>query len=51
MDLAAILIFIADVNECLLSPCGAGDCENTDGSYVCQCDTGYVSTETTCQGG
>lgn len=33
-----------DINECLFMPdaCEGGDCINTDGSFRCECPTGYV---------
>ena len=37
-----------DVNECNSTPCGSGTCVNTEGSYTCDCDSGYISTQTTC---
>ncbi|KAL3865813.1 hypothetical protein ACJMK2_043163, partial [Sinanodonta woodiana] len=41
-----------DLNECLFNPdlCKNGRCINTDGSFRCECDPGYVvdSTGSTC---
>lgn len=35
--------FFPDVNECSPSNGGCGGaCVNTDGSYTCSCDAGYV---------
>jgi len=45
-----------DVNECItgLGPCGtketAVSCQNTNGSYTCQCMTGYNFTDGACRG-
>lgn len=37
-----------DLNECLFMPdaCLGGECINTDGSFRCECPTGYVLDET-----
>ena len=37
-----------DINECDSSPCGSGTCENTNGTYTCDCNSGYISTLSTC---
>lgn len=48
-----VLICVTDVNECSeeLSGCDQ-QCLNTDGSYICSCDTGYtlLPDSKTCQG-
>lgn len=33
-----------DLNECIFMPnaCEGGDCINTDGSFRCECPTGFV---------
>lgn len=40
-----------DIDECMLSPCDH-QCENTDGSFLCECRPGYIlsSDGTTCLG-
>ena len=30
-----------DTDECLLNPCINGHCLNNEGSFTCDCDTGY----------
>jgi len=37
-----------DLNECdfMTNPCDGGECINTDGSYRCECPTGYVLDST-----
>jgi len=48
--------FVVDIDECGtgLGPCGttvtAVACNNTDGSYSCECATGYRFTNGACQG-
>lgn len=42
-----------DIDECNIKGIcqNYSSCENSDGSYVCTCDTGYIETENaTCQG-
>ena len=36
----ALYNFLADINECLSSPCEQR-CTNTPGSFVCSCNNGY----------
>ncbi|XP_052253077.1 fibrillin-2-like [Dreissena polymorpha] len=40
-----------DKNECSTNPCTANStCQNTNGSYVCDCNSGYIkSADGTCQ--
>ena len=46
------MVFFLDTNECLLnSTCHPNaTCNNTEGSYVCMCDTGYDGDGLTCNG-
>ena len=47
-----LLLFFADVDECLHSPsrCANGRCENTAGSYKCACRSGFRLQGNTCTG-
>ncbi|XP_056297155.1 LOW QUALITY PROTEIN: latent-transforming growth factor beta-binding protein 4-like [Pseudoliparis swirei] len=38
----------SDVDECLLSPCVSGRCDNTPGSFHCVCRHGYRLHNNTC---
>ena len=44
--------FISDINECQTDyPCHFNaTCNNTDGSYICQCDPGYRGDGFNCTG-
>ena len=37
----------SDINECTEDPtvCGAGTCQNMDGSFKCYCPVGFVSLD------
>ena len=38
-----VMYYNADVDECLSSNGGCGQaCTNTDGSFQCSCDEGYI---------
>ena len=47
-----LLSFISDLNECQTdNPCHSNaTCNNTDGSYICQCDPGYGGDGFNCTG-
>ena len=47
-----MFLYYLDTNECLLdSPCHANaTCINTDGSYICTCDSVYSGDGFTCNG-
>ena len=39
----------SDIDECLEDPCHSNaTCNNTDGSFICSCNTGYTGNGTTC---
>lgn len=42
----------SDINECSTSnPCDTNaNCQNTPGSYVCSCKSGYTGNGKTCSG-
>lgn len=43
------LFFISfiDINECIQAPhlCSLGRCENTEGSFLCICQAGFMASE------
>ena len=40
-----------DVDECVEDPCTLNaNCTNTNGSYFCECYSGYESFGTNCEG-
>ena len=42
---------LLDINECSTYPChGNATCNNTIGSYMCACDTGYSGDGFNCSG-
>ena len=49
---STLRISFSDVNECDLDLhiCGSQLCVNTEGSYECTCDTGYIWNGTLCSG-
>ena len=46
-----IVFYFLDVDECLKKPCDEnGHCTNTDGSFTCECNTGYSGDGFLCIG-
>ena len=47
-----MFLYYLDINECLPdSPCHENaTCNNTEGSYMCTCDSGYSGDGFTCNG-
>ena len=46
-------ILVSDVDECATNThdCAAdADCINTDGSFICSCQVGYIGDGKLCQG-
>jgi hypothetical protein len=44
-------LFFTDIDECVSNPCDVNAaCENTDGSFICTCNTGYSGDGFDCQG-
>ena len=40
---------ITEIDECLDDPCDSNaTCTNTDGSYICECNTGFTGNGTDC---
>ena len=43
------LFLFEDINECLSSPCDVNaNCTNTEGSFVCACNSGYSGNGSNC---
>lgn len=41
--ISTVFVFFSDLNECLQITCyNGGTCTNLDGSYKCNCPTGYT---------
>lgn len=37
------IYFLTDIDECKTNPCqNGGKCQNTEGSYMCQCTDGWT---------
>ena len=47
-----IMYFLLDIDECLISnECDSNaSCENTDGSFLCQCKIGFTGEGSSCSG-
>ena len=42
---------LTEIDECLDNPCDSNaTCTNTDGSYICECNTGFTGNGTNCTG-
>ena len=42
---------VSDIDECVDRACDPNaECMDTDGAYVCQCNTGYAGDGKTCSG-
>ena len=45
------LSLLLDINECdEENPCEPGQCENTEGLYICHCPPGYYFSDGKCKG-
>ena len=46
-----ISFFFIDIDECVSNPCHSNaNCNDTQGSFVCQCNTGYSGNGFNCSG-
>ena len=49
MNISSCLI--EDIDECVSSPCHPNaTCTNENGTFTCECDTGYTGNGYSCQG-
>ena len=48
IDYHYFLCFL-EIDECLIDPCDSNaTCTNTNGSYICECNTGFTGTGFNC---
>lgn len=46
-----MITWTVDIDECVSNPCHPNaTCANINGTFTCECDTGYVGDGFTCQG-
>ena len=51
MVVQCVVFLLIDINECSAMPCGNNSiCNNTDGSFVCTCDSGFTGDGLNCEG-
>ena len=49
--LTSIFWHFIDIDECVSTPCDKNAaCDNTDGSFICTCKTGYSGDGFACEG-
>ncbi len=50
-EMGCLSIYVSDINECLNATLCGDTCDNTVGSYQCQCGAGYelTSDQHTCR--
>ena len=52
LNIENLILSSSDINECNIdSPCHASaTCNDTEGSYTCQCNVGFTGDGFTCDG-
>ena len=46
-----MIAWTVDIDECVSNPCHPNaTCANKNGTFTCECDTGYMGDGFTCQG-